>query len=122
MTAAQMRWLFFSFSGRVSRAPYVLAALLMTVVLGFLLYRVILAQESGGGSGMWDVLFSIGTIAALWAQAALGVKRVHDLGRPGIFAAALFLPALNAIAFIVLCILPGEQGPNQYGQVTNAPA
>ncbi len=122
MTLSQIRWLFFGFSGRISRAAYILAALLMTLILGFLLYRIVLAQEAGGAVEAWDILFSIAIFVSLWGQAALGIKRLHDMGRPGIFAVALFLPMLNVIAFLALCILPGEAGPNAYGARSNEPA
>lgn len=123
MSVKQLGWLFLSFSGRLSRVAYLLAALLMTVILTFLLYRTMLAEQAGvTDGGVWNALFSLAIFASLWAQAALGIKRIHDIGRPAIFALVLFLPLINAIAFIALCIIPGEPGPNRYGQVTNAPA
>lgn len=123
MSLSQLIWLFFGFSGRISRAAYFLAALLMSVILAFLLYRALLAQEaSGGEAGAWDAALSLSIFVSLWAQAALGVKRLHDFGKPAIFAIALFLPALNIIGFIVLCLIPGDRGPNSYGRLTNAPA
>lgn len=122
MPANQMRWLFFGFSGRVSRAAYFLAGLLMMIVVVFITYRLMLAEEAGTSGAAWEVALSAVLIASLWAQAALGAKRMHDLGKSGLFAALLFVPALNFIAFVALCLMPGEPGPNQYGQVTNAPA
>lgn len=122
MSLEQIRWLFFGFSGRISRMAYLLAALLMTVVLAFLLYRVAVAQEIDRAVEFWDVLFSAAILVSLWGQAALGIKRIHDLGRPGIFAVALFIPMLNALAFVALCLIPGDEGANSYGATTNAPA
>ena len=117
----QMGWLFFGFSGRISRAAYFLSGLLMMIVVVFITYRLMLAEEAGAPAPFWEVALSVFLLASLWAQAALGVKRVHDFGRPGILAALLFVPALNFIAFVGLCVIPGNAGPNQYGQVTNAP-
>ncbi len=122
MSLSQLSWLFFGFSGRISRAAYFLAALLMSLILAFLLYRALLAQEATGDVGAWDAALSLCIFVSLWAQAALGVKRLHDFGKPAIFAIALFMPALNIIGFIVLCLIPGDQGPNTYGRLTNAPA
>jgi uncharacterized membrane protein YhaH (DUF805 family) len=118
--ANQMLWLFFGFSGRISRAAYFLAGLLMMIVVVFLVYRLTLAQESGGGA-FWETLLSAVMIASLWAQAALGAKRVHDIDKPGLFAALLFVPLLNFIVFVALCLIPGTPGANQYGQTTNRP-
>jgi uncharacterized membrane protein YhaH (DUF805 family) len=119
---SQIYWLFFGFSGRIARAPYLLAALFMMVILTFLLYRLMLAQEAGRPTEAWDVALSLAMLASLWTQAALGAKRFHDFGKPGLAAIALFIPILNAIGFIALCIIPGDRGPNAYGERTNAPA
>ena len=122
MPANQILWLFFGFSGRISRAAYFLAGLMMMVVVVFIAYRIMLAQENTGSGGVWETLFSIALIASLWAQAALGAKRFHDFGKPGVLAALLFVPLFNFITFVALCFIPGTPGPNQYGTMTNAPA
>jgi carbonic anhydrase/acetyltransferase-like protein (isoleucine patch superfamily) len=75
--------------------------------------------DSGGA--FWETLLSAVMIASLWAQAALGAKRLHDLDKPGLFAALLFVPLLNFIVFVGLCLMPGTPGANQYGQTTNRP-
>ncbi len=117
-----MIWLFFGFSGRISRAAYFLAGLLMMVVVVFITYRMIMAQESGQSGALWETLLSVVLLASLWAQAALGAKRLHDFGKPGLFAALLFIPFFNFIAFVALCLIPGTEGANQYGATSNAPA
>ena len=122
MPANQIFWLFFGFSGRISRAAYFLAGMMMMVVVVFIAYRIMLAQENTGSGGVWETLFSIALIASLWAQAALGAKRFHDFEKPGMLAALLFVPLFNFITFVALCFIPGTPGPNQYGAMTNAPA
>ena len=122
MTGNQIRWLFFGFSGRISRMAYLLAGLLMMVLVVFIAYRLTLAEEAGRGGAFWETSLSVVLIASLWAQAALGAKRLHDFDKPGTFAALLFVPAFNFIAFVALCLIPGTAGPNQYGPATNANA
>ena len=39
------------------------------------------------------------------------VKRLHDIGRPGIIALSLFIPVVSIVAFIALCLFPGNPGP-----------
>lgn len=114
-------WLFFSFSGRASRMAYFLAGLLMMVVVVFLTYRMVLAEQAGYDSSVWEGLFGVAIIGSLWAQAALGAKRFHDIGKPGLFAALLFVPFLNFLTFVALCFMPGQNGPNQFGRYTNTP-
>lgn len=121
MNTKQLVWLFFGFSGRISRLVFVLTGLLTMVVLMFLLYRTILAQESGAGANVWDAAFSIAIFVSLWTQAALSAKRIQDFGKTGLFAVLLFLPVVNVVAFIVLCLYPGDGGANAYGERTDSP-
>ena len=119
---SQLIWLFFSFSGRVSRAAYFLAGLLLAVVQAFLLYRFTLVPEDSAAGQMWAVAFWIAVLVSVWSNIALGVKRLHDIDRPGIIAASLFIPIISIVAFIALCLMPGNPGPNRYGRHPNTPA
>lgn len=115
-----MTWLFFGFAGRISRGAYFLAGMLMMITVVFIIYRMALAQERGTGGAFWESLLSVVLLVSLWAQAALGAKRMHDLGKPGVFAALLFVPVLNFVTFVALCLIPGEPGSNRYGRTANA--
>ena len=115
-------WLFFSISGRVSRAAYFLGGMLVAVIQAFPLYRFTLAPEGSPESMMWSTLFMAAFLASLWSNVALAVKRLHDLDKPGIIAAILFVPVVSIAAFLVLCLFPGKPGPNRYGRQPNAPA
>lgn len=119
---SELIWLFFRISGRVSRAAYFLGGLLVAIVQAFPLYRFTLVAEGTAESSMWSMIFFVAFIASLWSNVALAVKRLHDLGKPGIAALVLFVPFVSIVAFLVLCLFPGEPGPNRYGQRTNAPA
>ena len=119
---SDLTWLFFKTSGRVSRAAYFLAGLLLAIVQAFLLYRFTLVPEGTSESQGWAAAFWLVMLVSLWANVALSVKRLHDIGRPGIIAAALFIPVISIIAFIALCLVPGNPGPNRYGNKPNAPS
>lgn len=119
--ATELIWLFFSFSGRVARAAYFLAGLLLAVAQAFLLYRfTLVAPDSAAGQG-WAVSFWAVFLVSLWSNVALGVKRLHDIDKPGLYAVALFVPVVSIAAFIALCAMPGTPGPNRYGPYANAP-
>lgn len=123
--SSQLVWLFFSVSGRVSRAAYFLAGLLLAIVPAFFLYRLMLVSDGTtppqGEGQMWLFAFWVAFLVSIWSNVALGIKRLHDFGQPGIFAASLFIPIISIVAFIVLCFFPGDPGPNKYGPRTNAP-
>ncbi|WP_336055925.1 DUF805 domain-containing protein [Nitratireductor sp. CH_MIT9313-5] len=117
-----LTWLFFGFSGRISRMAFFLAGLLWAVFQAFALYRFTVAEQAGGATDIWAMLFWALFFLSVWSSVALGVKRLHDFGKPGIFTVALFIPMVSIITFIALCLWPGDEGANRYGTRTNAPA
>lgn len=118
---SQLIWLFFKTSGRVSRAAYFLGGLLVAVVQAFPLYRFTLVAEGTPESELWSMIFMLAFLLSLWSNISLAVKRLHDMGKPGIAAIVLFVPFVSILAFLVLCLFPGQPGPNRYGECTNAP-
>ncbi len=118
----QLLWVFFRLSGRVSRAAYFFSSLLLGMIPAFFFYQVMRYPEGSPGSQVWALCFLVTFLGSLWSHIALSVKRLHDVDRPGIIAAALFVPVVSIIAFIVLCLMAGDLGPNRYGSRTNAPA
>lgn len=114
-------WVIFGFSGRISRAAYFLANVLISLFPLFALYRLTLLPDGAEVPSGWTFLFLAFAVVGLWSQLALGVKRLHDFGRPGVIAVTLFIPFLSIFIFLLLCFYPGNPGPNQYGKQTNSP-
>ncbi|MET0169709.1 MAG: DUF805 domain-containing protein [Aliihoeflea sp.] len=121
MNQAPIFWLFFGLKGRISRVAFLLGGLLMTVVTFFVLYRMSAAEEQEQAFQFWNTVLTVVVFVSLWCQAALAAKRLHDFGRPGIFAIAMFVPLVNFVGFVALCLIPGENRPNKYGALTNSP-
>jgi len=113
-------WLFFSFSGRVSRWVYFLASLLVGLAQVFPYYRLLLVPEGSEAAATWSAIFLLVLAGSLWPHVALSVKRLHDFNREGFFAIALFIPVLSIITFFVLCLYPGDRQANRFGSVTNS--
>lgn len=118
----QLIWFFFRFKGRVNRAAYFLGWLFVNVIQVFPLYRFTLVPEESAEGQRWALLFAIVLIVSIWSTIALTVKRLHDIGRPGIISAALVVPVISLIAFVALCVMRGDPGPNRYGREANSPA
>jgi len=114
-------WLFFSFSGRVSRLAYFLASLLVGIAQVFPYYRFLLVPEGSEAAGTWSTIFMVVLIGSLWPHVALSVKRLHDFNREGFYAIALFIPVISIVTFFVLCLLPGDKTANRFGSFTNSP-
>lgn len=96
------------FSGRARRSEYwyaVLFQILVTAVLG--------AIASGSeGLGILTTLWSIATFVP---GLAVCVRRLHDVGKSGVWYLWLVLPIAGGIILLVQYCKDSEAGPNQYG-------
>ena len=81
------------------------------------------AFESAGGLSLAGLgLYALYALAALIPGIAVAVRRLHDRDMSGwwylgMIVASLipFLGFIASIAFIVLMVLPGTDGPNRFG-------
>jgi uncharacterized membrane protein YhaH (DUF805 family) len=90
-----------TFSGRARRKEYWM----------FILFNTIFASVFGFVCGLIGVpdLANLYTLAILLPSIAVGVRRMHDVGKSGWF---LLIPIYN----FILAVTEGEKGENQYGQ------
>ena len=114
-------WFFFRSTGRVNRTAFLLGGLLIAVFQSLPLYRMTLVPPDSQAYQTWASVFVLLFFVSLWSNVVLGIKRLHDMDKPGIAAISLFVPIVSILAFVVLCIFPGTSGPNSYGSRTNAP-
>ncbi|WP_274630433.1 DUF805 domain-containing protein [Arvimicrobium flavum] len=131
-------WLFFKPSGRVGRAVYFLASMLIGVIQMFPIYKAIrelirLGPETFANRSIeelfqlspefeyWWSIAGFLTFVMLWPSIALTVKRLHDIGRSALFTVVLFIPIAQLVAFILFCAVPGNPGPNKYGVRADVP-
>ena len=90
-------YLYTSFEGRINRKRYWIAALILGIATLVVMYLALLAV---GGSLIFPdphtrwILFLI-QLLTLYPSAALMVKRFHDRGRAGYFAALLLVPLIS---------------------------
>ncbi|GAB3874111.1 DUF805 domain-containing protein [Hymenobacter segetis] len=98
------------FSGRARRKEYwmfVLFNLLFSIAAGVADYVL-----TGTGSGAISGLYAI---AMLIPSLAVGVRRLHDVGKSGWFTLILFVPLVGVIWLLVLDCTEGNAGENEYG-------
>jgi uncharacterized membrane protein YhaH (DUF805 family) len=95
------------FNGRARRSEYwyfVLFNIIVSVILGIIDgVAGTLDIESGRG-----LISSIYSLAVVIPSIAVGVRRMHDVGKSGWF---ILIPIYN----IILAATEGERGENQYG-------
>ena len=89
-----------TFSGRARRSEY----------WYFVLFNVIISIALGFISGMMGIsmLSNIYSLAILVPSIAVGVRRMHDVGKSGWF---LLIPIYN----LILACTDGVKGENEYG-------
>jgi uncharacterized membrane protein YhaH (DUF805 family) len=84
-------WLLFSFRGRVNRARY------LVVQLALLTFWLVLWPKFHFSS-QWEALQWVVAIPMIWINAAITVKRLHDLNRSGWWAVAILI--VNRLSYI----------------------
>lgn len=89
-----------TFTGRASRSEY----------WYFVLFNLIVSFGIGFIAGMTDLVFlsSLYSLFILIPSIAIGVRRMHDVGKSGWF---ILIPIYN----LILALTEGEKGENQYG-------
>ncbi|MEI5679987.1 DUF805 domain-containing protein [Mesorhizobium sp. CGMCC 1.15528] len=118
MGRQQFLWVFFGFSGRISRQAFALAGLLLYVIRLYPVYRMVAAEGDEAVISHWASVFVAMFAVLIVSHMALAVKRLHDIDRSGWWS--LLFPIGDIIAFILLCIPPGTAGANRYGQRTDS--
>ena len=111
----------FTIHGRIGRLRYLAWTLVLTVALlvasGIIAtasFAVATASPTTGvilGSLLGFALF----VALVWVSVQIGVQRLHDLGWSGWLYLLNLVPFVNSIFPLLLLVLPGNTGANQYG-------
>lgn len=99
---------FAKFVGRTRRREYWTFVIINAVIGGFL---------SALGEWSMDLGFLGGTFACLVfvPTFAVAVRRLHDVGKDGVYLLWFFLPVIGWIVLFVTLIRDGDQGSNGFG-------
>ncbi|NVK29324.1 MAG: DUF805 domain-containing protein [Flavobacteriia bacterium] len=102
---------FAKFEGRLSRRDYWIFVL---VTIGILIATVFI-----GGLLFNEELFMITYYAVIVVHfiplISADVRRMHDIGKSGVWWFIRFVPLIGGIWFFILTLMDGDKGPNQYG-------
>jgi uncharacterized membrane protein YhaH (DUF805 family) len=106
------------FSGRAGRTEYWMFALFNLIIL---LVLAILAAVTR--SFFFWLLYGLYALAVLIPGLAVTWRRMQDTGRHGLWILLGLIPFVGGIILLVFMILPGTQGPNEFGpEPTAVPA
>ena len=99
---------YFNFNGRARRKEYWMF-LLINIIIYFVLFGVDYAMGSFG------ILAGLYSLAMLIPSIAVAIRRMHDIGKSGLFLLIGLIPILGALILIYFLAQEGNQGPNEYG-------
>ena len=117
-----MHWFFSAvekyavFRGRASRREYWFFFLFYFLIMVVLAFVDVLfgAFSDMAGLGLLSGLFVLGMVVP---SLALGVRRLHDVGRSGWWLLAGFVPMIGSLILLVFAVKKGDAGENRYGPV-----
>lgn len=98
------------FGGRSRRKEY-----WMYTLFYVLFYLVLMAVGSLLGARVAGALTGLYSLALLVPGIAVGVRRLHDTGRSGLWLLLAFVPIVGALVLIYFLVQDGEPGENQFG-------
>jgi uncharacterized membrane protein YhaH (DUF805 family) len=103
-----------SFRGRVGRRTFWGVIALVVVVNIMLVTASLLVSGSSGLPPLYGVRLLV-IVPSVWIALAIHVKRWHDADRSAWMTLMLLIPFVNLLVLVGLGLLPGSEGPNQYG-------
>lgn len=114
-------WLFFGWSGRLSRVPFALGWAFWLMLLSAALARIIIVPQEDPSFLPWSFVFFGVAIVATVSSVMLTIKRLHDMNLPVPLIICLFIPAISFFALLVFMVWPGTNGANEYGRLPDRP-
>lgn len=100
-----------TFEGRASR-PEFWWFFLLSMIVGLICSAL-------GKAGVWIGL--IWSVATIIPTLAVGVRRLHDIGKSGWFLFLQLIPIVGQIILILWWVRRGDENDNQYGPKPIAP-
>mgnify|MGYP000202236192 FL=1 len=111
-----IKWLLFSFDGRLNRLPYWGVVLLMLLLGAGFNFSV---GDFGPGRPMTTgpaILESLVFLLFLWVGLAVQIKRWHDRDKSGWWALLNLIPVIGTLWILIECgFLRGTYGGNRFG-------
>lgn len=102
---------FFTFEGRVRRIT-----LWVNGVVSFAILMVLVVIASGIDSTAGNLLVLIVYVVLAIRGLSVSVRRWHDLNKSGVWVLVNAVPFVGGLySLIVQGFMPGDPGPNQYG-------
>ena len=115
-----MKWFFVVlkkyavFAGRAQRREFWCFGLVACIV-ALALLAIDIATDTYDREVRLGLLSGIFVLAILLPSIAVGVRRLHDMGKSGWWWLISLIPFIGSIVLLIMCAQSGESGSNQYG-------
>lgn len=96
------------FNGRARRKEYWMFTLINGLITGAV-------AAIDGVLGLNFVLYGLYALAMIVPGVAVGIRRLHDVGKSGWMVLVALIPIAGPIWLFILLITDSQFGPNQYG-------
>lgn len=113
-----------NFKGRSRRRDYWLAMLGLAIV-EVILYVILMAsivsaaasetQEPGPMFMVSMILLLVFTLAIIVPSLAIVIRRLHDIGKSGVWFFISFIPVIGSIMIFIFMLMDSQPGTNQWG-------
>jgi uncharacterized membrane protein YhaH (DUF805 family) len=103
-----------NFSGRARRSEYWYYSL-MTIIILILVTFIDSLTGMNFAPLPYGYLYLAYALATFLPGMAVGVRRLHDVGKSGWFFLIILIPLIGSIWLLVLFCSEGESGTNAYG-------
>ena len=97
-----------NFSGRARRSEYWYFTLVNTIIY-------LISTITSLKFPYFSLVYLVYNLAILLPSLAVGIRRMHDVGKSGWFLFIALIPLVGAIWLLVLFFTEGNRGENQYG-------
>ena len=102
------------FKGRARRQEY-WYFLLFNILISFALSMVDAMIGSPGAAEGGGLLGTVYSLAVLIPSIAVGVRRLHDIGKPGWWMLIGLIPLIGLLVLIYFFVQDSHPGSNEYG-------
>jgi len=110
-----------TFSGRATRQQYWMFYLFYIIIYIALtiIETTVGLYDAEAGMGLFTTIFMLGLLIP---SIAILARRLHDIGRTGLWILLIVIPLVGAIVLLIFSVLDSEHGENQYGDSAKYPS
>lgn len=104
-----------TFTGRATRSEYWLFALFYFLVIIFWLFITVIFAKDKSAAYLIMALSGISMLVLIVPGLAVGVRRLHDVGKSGWWMFVSFIPYIGGL-ILLYYMCKGSTGDNEYGK------